>query len=122
MNRSVPIFKFHAKDPANRHMGFIEFNNEKFWIYDLNKFYGELGYTHEMQLDGVMPDEYVWDTFVRHKATRNCQSCYQLHIISFLFKYSAVFYQKHGHEGGDWLASEAEKRAACRVEHCRDRK
>ena len=122
MNQSIPLFKFHTKDPANRFKGFIELNNEKFWIEDLDKFYAEFGYTDEMQLSGVLPDEYIWDTFVRHKENRNCQSCYQLHIITFLFKFSTDFFQKHGHNSGDWLAAEAKKRAACTVEICNDRK
>jgi hypothetical protein len=121
MNSPVPLLKLYTKDPVNKYMGYIEINAHKFWIDDLNAFYSEMGYTNEMQLNGVMPDEYIWETFVRHQDNRNCHSCYQLHILSYLFKFSNSFNNSYGHKCTEWIAAEMELRAACTVENCKDR-
>jgi hypothetical protein len=117
MNNSIPLFKLR-NDPTNKHRSFIEFNGEKFSIADMNTFYREMGYTDDMRLQGVMPDEYIWETFVSQKDNRHVDSCYQLHIMSYLCKFSTDFVQKYGHMCGDLLSAEAIMKASCTAESC----
>jgi hypothetical protein len=120
MNNCVPLFKLRTKDPTNRYKAYIEFSNDKFRIFDMNTFYSEMGYTEEMRLNGVLPDEYIWETFV--KESRHSHCCYQLHIMSFLCKFSTDFLQKYAHKCRDWLATEETMKASCPEEGCRERK
>jgi hypothetical protein len=88
----------------------------------MNTFYREMGYTDDMRLSGVLPDEYIWETFVNLRDNSHTHYCYQLHIMSFLCKFSTDFIQKYGNKCIDWLASVDRKDASCTVESCCDRK
>jgi hypothetical protein len=122
MNNTVPLFKLRTKDPTDKNKAYIEVSNDKFQIFDMNTFYNEMGYSDEMRLNGVLPDEYIWETFVKNKDNRHSHSCYQLHIMSFLCKFSTDFVQKYDLKCRDWLAAEETMKASCADESCSDRK
>jgi hypothetical protein len=44
---------------------------------------------------GILPDEFIWEEYIKDKAA-SCAACYQLHIIEYLLKHSAAFFQKFG--------------------------
>jgi len=123
MENNIPLLKFYHKDPANGHLGYICITNgdEKYWIDDLNEFYSTFGDVDQMRKNGVMPEEFILDTFVNHQA-RNCQSCYQLHLIQYLVKHSDTFLNKFGEQLEEWINTYSTERITCTVLDCADKK
>ena len=105
MGSSIPHFKHRAKDPANRHLGFIELDGfEKYWIDDLEDFYRAMGFHNDMRKLGVMPDEFVWDEYYKYP-TANKSALYQFHILEYLMKHSSEFNVKYSSQYRNWLSS-----------------
>jgi hypothetical protein len=121
MADKIPHFKFHLKSSANKFCGRIELKGEIIHtINDFSEFYKACGYNKTMAKKGILPDEYIWETFFKHN-DRNCTSCFQLHIIEYLLKYSDTFTKKFRNQCDDLIAAHAEKRSACKLKHCADR-
>ena len=89
-------------------------------ILPMDEFYKEFGYTLALAKAGILPEEFMWETFFRHSG-RNCDACYQLHMIEYLLKFADDFAKKYGHECDNWITAHAEARAACKFE-CADKK
>ena len=121
MTDKIPHFKFHLKSSANRFKGRIELQGEVIHeISDFGEFYNTCGYTKSMMKKGILPDDYIWETFFKN-SERNCTSCFQLHIIEYLLKYSDNFTKKFRHKCDELFEMHAEKRKACSVENCADK-
>ena len=114
----VPHFKYHSKDPAQRHFGIIELDHaEKYWIDDLDHFYQSFGYSSDMRKWGVLPDEFIWEEYLSDPVKSN-KPCFQLHILEYLIKYSTEFLKMHMHEYDDWIATLAKAKASSGDENC----
>lgn len=118
MPKKIPQLKFRNKSPKVKSFGCVELSDEVIHkIVDLNIFYAGFGYKPEMAQNGIMPDEFIWDTYFRY-SDRNCASCYQLHMIEYLLKNSESFAKEYGHECDHWIDAHAKKRAACKIKEC----
>ena len=105
MHPQIPHFKYSSKDPAHRHLGFIEFDSDViYWIDDLEDFYQAFGYSKDMRKWGVLPDDYIWEEFLCD-SKRKFSACFQIHIIEYLLKHSASFVNRFGHQCDVWIAA-----------------
>jgi hypothetical protein len=117
----VPNFKYIQPSNSNNHIGHIKYDEEFIYpIKDLDEFYKELGYTKELRFAGVLPDEFIWDTY-RKNLDRECIGCLQLLLINYLSKHSDTFRRKYDIQCKRWLEILAEVRAARSLEcvNCR---
>ena len=122
MTNIIPHFNYQLPSSFNKQRGFIQIQGEAIHeIESLDEFYKELGYTLEIAKSGVLPDEFVWETYFRHH-DRNCASCYQLHFIKYLAKHSATFSTKYRNQWEEWFTTFATAKAICGVAECADRK
>ena len=87
MQIRIPYFKYRSRDPASKHYGCIELEGEVIHkIEDMTEFHKAFGYSVDIAKAGILPDEFIWDRYIRDSA-RNCNSCFQLHIIEYLLKH-----------------------------------
>lgn len=122
MPKTIPIFKFHIKSTATDYFGRIELKKDVVCrISDFAELYKYLGYGTDLAKTGILPEEYIWETFFKH-SDRNCISCYQLHLIEYLLKHSDTFTKKFMHQCDDLVEVHAKARSACKVNGCADRK
>jgi hypothetical protein len=122
MTNKIPHFKFHIKSSSSNYSGRIELKGEVIHkIADLGEFYKVCGYNLEMAKNGILPDEYIWETFFRH-SDRNCTGCYQLHMIEYLLLYSDTLTKKFRHQCDEWIEVHAGTRASCDVKKCANKK
>lgn len=106
MGSSLPHINYRMRDPANRHFGFIEIDAvEKYWIDNLEEFYEAFGYSKEMRKQGIMPDEFIWEEYI--KDTKKHTDCYRFHILEYLFQHSESFRQRHLADYEHWIAEHA---------------
>lgn len=90
-------------------------------IVDLDSFYKQFGYTIELAKQGILPDEFIWDTYFKN-SDRNCFSCYQLKMLEYLLKHSLTFANTYGHEYKNWITQYSETRTNCNFSDCADGK
>ena len=108
MRSQVPYLRYRPKDPSNRHFGFVEVDGEIVHkVNDLNAFYEAFGYIDDMRKQGVLPEEFIWEEYVKDSA-ENHTACYQIHLVEYLIKYSDIFRRKYGVQCVEWLAAHAE--------------
>jgi len=79
-------------------------------ITSLDEFYKAFGYTQDMNKDGVLPEEFIWDEYIKD-STAKSTACYQMHIIKYLKKHSDTFRKQFGDLYEGWLADLARLRA-----------
>ena len=121
MTDKIHHFKFHIKSSANKFKGRIELQDEVIHeISDFGEFYKACGYTKSMLKKGILPDDYIWETFFQH-SDRNCTSCFQLRVIEYLLKYSDTFTRKFRHKCDELIEVHAKKRKDCSVDYCADK-
>lgn len=121
MSNEIPHFKYNRINLRNKQFGCIMLHEDVIHrIALMDEFYKEFGYTLELAKNKILPEEFIWETFFRYPG-RNCDACYQLHMIEYLLKHSDTFAKKYGHECDDWIAAHAEAKAACKLE-CVDKK
>ena len=125
---TIPAFKFGRRSPdvslheKGYEKGYIEVGNENnYRIANIDTFYCMLGYTVEVAKKRILPDEFIWDTFLKHTHL-NCYSCYQLRIIQDLLKHEPSFLMKFGQQCDEWISVHFEKRNACKISDCSDKK
>lgn len=76
----------------------IEVNGEAIHqIVDVMTFYEALGYTREIQSSGMMPEEFIWEEYVRH-GSRKSIGCLNAKLTEYLKLHSAAFVEKFGNE------------------------
>ena len=111
MSPQIPYFKYRSRDAANKLSGCIEVDGEIIHKIDnVEEFHKSFGYTKEMAKAGKLPDEFIWETYVKNTAV-NCAPCFQLHMIEYLLKYSAAFLEKYREQYDDWITTPTETRA-----------
>ena len=65
---TTPRFKFRLESIAKDKPPFIEFDGEVIHtIADLGEFYKYLGYSPELALKGILPEEFVWGNLCERK-------------------------------------------------------
>jgi hypothetical protein len=108
MPNHIPHIKYRSKDPSNRHFGIIEIEgNIVHRVEDLNAFYEAFGYIADMRKQGVLPEEFIWEEYVRD-SVENHTACYQIHIVEYLIKHSDTFRKKYGAQCENWIVAHAE--------------
>ena len=121
MSSKTPRFKYRLESAKNK-SPCIELDGEIIHtIPNIGEFYKYLGYSPELALKGVLPEEFVWETYVKENK-QDCASCFQLHIIDYLIRYSTSFAKKFGPDCQKLVAPLSAKKAACSVKVCRARK
>jgi hypothetical protein len=122
MQNKIPHFNYRNKSQATRYFGCIESEYETIHsIVDLDAFYKQFGYTIELAKQGVLPDEYIWDTYFKN-SERDCFCCYQLKMLGYLLKYSLNFANTYGHECDKWITTYSEAKAQCNFADCAEAK
>lgn len=104
MSNLVPFFKYRNPTAANRYVACIEFQGEVIHhIANPEEFYEMLGYTQAMNRLGVLPEEFIWDEYIKD-STVSSLARYQMQIIKYLKIHSETFRNKFGHISEGWLA------------------
>jgi len=118
MNSKIPNFKYRLNSPVIKSFGIIELDNVLIHkVTNHSEFYACLGYHSDLAKQGILPEEFVWETYFRH-SNRTCNSCYQLNIINYLLKNSPSFAKQYFAECEEWIATLTERIALCNVEVC----
>jgi len=108
----IPHFKHCYRDASSKHHEFIEADGELIHkIEDQDEFYKTFGFTIDMAKAGVLPDEFIWEEYIKDSVTKYT-ACLQMHIIEYLRKHSDTFTRKYGDQYEDWIAAHAEARTA----------
>jgi len=124
MQNKIPHFKHRYRDGSSSHYEFIEIDNEIIHrIENLNEFYKAFGFTDEMAKAGMLPDEFIWDEYVKDNPV-NSHNCMQIHFIEYLMDHSTQFMEKYGSHCKNWINAYTEKIsingrkcATCRLSH-----
>ena len=107
MQNRIPHFQYNTKGDVKNHFGHIDADGEiVHWVKDFDEFYRTLGYTNAMAKKGIVPDEFIWDEYIKD-GTVNSTACMQMHIIEYLGKYSDSFRKKYGDQYKSWIATNA---------------
>jgi hypothetical protein len=105
MQNQIPHFKINTVRNIDKQLGYIDANGVVLhWVKDLAEFYSALGYTHSMAKAGVLPDEFIWDEYIKDGAASST-ACMQMHIIEYLSKHSEGFREKYGDQYKSWIAT-----------------
>lgn len=80
-------------------------------IENPDEFYGRLGYTQDAAKAGKLPDEFIWEEYVKDASPKR-QSCFQVRMIEYLITYSNAFREKYGARYAYWIAAHAATIAA----------
>jgi hypothetical protein len=91
MNKSSSIdtenfakFEYELSRNSDSKFGCIFLNQEIIYrIYDFNEFYKALGYTDEVNSNGILPEEYIWSEYHKDGAKKS-DTCLQAKIIAYL--------------------------------------
>ena len=109
MNQNqIPHFMHHAKGSSNRQHGFVGLDGE--FLHEIgnsDEFYKVFGYTGDMAKAGILPDEFIWDEYIKD-APVVYDDCLQIHIIEYLLKHSEIFRKKYAGQCESWIASHVE--------------
>jgi hypothetical protein len=106
MQNLIPHFKYSTtRSSIKKQLGHIAADGVVLlWLESLDEFYKALGYTVSMAKAGIMPDEFIWDEYVKDGAV-NSTACLQMHIIEYLSKHSSSFRKKYGEQYENWIAA-----------------
>lgn len=92
----IPDFSYDASNFNHENFGCITVNK---WPYhrisDFDEFYSALGYSDDIRAAGMLPDEFIWDRYIRNNATKTSQ-CFQSKIRAYLNNHSERFREEYG--------------------------
>ena len=112
METKIPDFKYNPARASNNYVPSIELADRVIHkIGNPDEFYKTFGYTQDIKEAGVLPDEFIWDEYIKEGAL-DFSACLQMHVIEYLRKYSATFIEEYGNQCEIWVAAHAEVRAA----------
>lgn len=104
----IPHFKYSTRGDVYKHFGHIDADGEVIhWIENLDDFYSALGYTASMAKAGVLPEEFIWDEYIKEGAA-NSPACMQMNIIEYLSKHSEAFRNKYSDQYTNLIAALAD--------------
>jgi len=100
MQNRIPHFTFSHPKISNGYVACIEKDGQPIHqIKNPDAFYKELGYTAEMRMAGVLPDE-----FLRNEGNSSFYAiCFEMRIIDYLAKNSISFIDEYGYQYQNWL-------------------
>jgi hypothetical protein len=105
---TLPNLSFHQTKQAKAYCGVIEENGvEIYRVTHLEEFYRTYGYSQDMQKTGLLPDEFIWEEYIK----KNCSSCLKIHMIRYLVGHSETFRKKYADQYTQWLETHAQERA-----------
>ena len=108
MPNRIPHLKHRSKGSFGRQYEFISIDGEFLHkIENLDEFYRTFGYITDMAKAGILPDEFIWDEYIKD-APLAFTDCLQIHIIEYLLKHSGTFSQKYAGQCEDWIATHVE--------------
>ncbi|MCE5181260.1 MAG: hypothetical protein LLG15_05620 [Betaproteobacteria bacterium] len=94
----LPIFAYELSNSNHENFGHITVNNRRFHrVSNSDEFFRALGYSAEMRATGLLPDEFIWDRYVRRPAI-NAANCLQPKIMAYLAAHSEKFKTEYGRE------------------------
>lgn len=109
---NIPYFKFELSNANLKHYRWILADDKPIHqATNLNEFYMEFGYSAEISKAGILPDEFIWEEYIKDSKV-SFESCMQMHIVEYLNKHSSTFKHKYGDQYDGWLAGHAVDRAA----------
>lgn len=109
---NIPRFKFVSTNLNQAHFRWILAGDEAIHhVTNLNEFYKEFGYSEEMAKAGILPDEFIWEEYIKDSEV-DFDNCIQMHIVEYLNKHSPTFKEKYGNQREGLLASHAIEREA----------
>ena len=93
----LPRLQYHLSTLSSHNYGWITLAGEKVHrVGDQDEFYRALGYAEEVREAGLLPDEFVWERYIRESAVKSAQ-CLQVQIAAYLRKHSVKFGEEFGH-------------------------
>jgi len=111
----MPHFNYQLENPQFGYIGCVYMDGKIIHKIDnIDDFYLEFGYTEKMMEAGVLPEEYIWMTYIQN-ATCNFAVCLQICIIKYLVKNSAQYGQQCECLLDDYLKKTVEKGWSCSV-------
>jgi hypothetical protein len=112
---NIPKFKYGSRDANKNYV--IELEGEVVHrIEDIKEFYQALGYSEDIAKAGLLPDEYIWEKFIKDAETK-CHQCFQLHIFKYLHQQSARFREIYQANLEEWSTVLAMAKL-CGTAHC----
>ena len=112
MQNKIPHFKHVTRGGSKKHIGFIETDGEIIHeIENIEKFYKAFGYTQDIAKAGVLPDEFIWDEYIKGSSGKY-SACLQMHILKYLNKHSKKFRKKYSDRYISWMLAHAEERTS----------
>lgn len=117
MQNRIPNFTYNSPNSSDRYTATIEVDGQPIHkIKNLDAFYRELGYTAEIRKAGVLPDEFIWDKYIKGDPAIYAD-CLKMHIIEYLSKNSISFIGKYCNQVQNWfddhVAAVTEKSILC---------
>ena len=121
MLNNIPHFKYHKANSPSYHSLCIEVDGKVIHEIDnLDEFYKTFGYTQAERHAGVLPEEFIWEKYVKENG-ENYFACKQMHLIDYLKRCSWVFRNTYGNLCEHWVAfyansmhTKSDKCAACK--------
>ena len=111
MPTEIPHFKYYPANASNNYAACIKLDGKTIHqIANLDEFYKTFGYTHEISMAGVLPDEFIWSEYT-NDAALDLAGCLQIRFIEYLDQYSDTFRELFGDLTNTWLAAHSEKKA-----------
>lgn len=118
----IPRFTLHNNSLQGTRQHCIACSNEVVHVIkDLNEFYLDLGYKANDPSNNLLPDEYLWEAFVKNSATYNCDACFQLRAIDYLTKHSKLFSEKFGDNFNYIVRMHMQLKFACPNNRCSEK-
>ncbi len=112
MQNKIPHFDRCARGDQGKQYGFITVDGEFLHkIENPKEFYEAFGYTFDLAMAGILPDEFIWDEYIKDNPVVYAD-CLQIHFIGYLKKYSAVFRETYGEQCESWIETHANAAAA----------
>ncbi len=96
----LPNVTFHPAKYVKSYYGVIEEDGKDIHhVADIDAYYSVFGYTREMRKSGILPEEFIWETYIR----KNCLRCLKMHMIEYLMRNSESFREKYQEQYQQWL-------------------
>jgi hypothetical protein len=116
MKINIPNFSYGPRDAKKNYV--IELEGEVIHrIENMEEFFAALGYSPEISKEGILPDEFIWERFVRD-AEAKCRQCLNFHIFRYLHQHSVRFNELYQANLEQWPAILAMSNL-CGQAHCK---
>jgi hypothetical protein len=94
--KKLPYFSYILTSPTHEHFGCILAKDVLYHrVVDFNEFYRALGYNKNALPSDMLPDEFVWHTYIRQTAAKPSE-CLQAKISGYLHAHSKKFQEEFG--------------------------